>query len=171
MVPIIETERLRLRGWEEKDFPAYAELRADAEAQAYVGPVMTRSQAWDRFCIDLGCWALRGYGIFAIAEKSSDEALGYTGIWHPLYLDEPELSWSLFPGRTGKGYATEAAGAARRWAYQSLGFKPLMSLIFPENHPSKAVAERLGAAFEKETMLDGATRHLYRHPKPQEDYS
>jgi len=165
MIPTIETDRLRLRGWEECDFPAYAMLRSDPDAQAYVGPVMTRSQAWDRFCLDLGVWALRGYGVFAIADKASDEALGYTGIYHPLYFDEPELSWSLFPGQTGRGYATEAATAARRWAYEALDLPPLMSLIFPDNLPSKAVAERLGAVFEKETVLDGEPRHLYRHPK------
>lgn len=164
-IPVIETERLRLRGWEERDFPAYAMLRADADSQAYVGPVMTRSQAWDRFCLDLGVWALRGYGIFAIADKASDEAIGYSGIWYPLYFDEPELSWSLFPGRRGRGYATEAAGAARSWAYRALNLPPLMSLIVPENLASKAVAQRLRAVFEKETMLDGESRHLYRHPK------
>ncbi|MGH1478492.1 MAG: GNAT family N-acetyltransferase [Geminicoccales bacterium] len=165
MIPTIETERLRLRGWEEKDFPAYAMLRADPVSQAYVGPVMTRSEAWNRFCFDLGFWALRGYGIFAIADKASDEALGYTGIWFPMFLDEPELSWSLFHSGRGRGYATEAAGAARSWAYETLSLPPLMSLIEPDNVASKAVASRLGAVFEKETMLDGATRHLYRHPK------
>ncbi len=164
-IPVIETDRLRLRAWEERDFPAYAALRADPDAQAYVGPLMTRSQAWNRFCVDLGGWMLRGYGVFAIADKGSDEALGYSGIWHPLYFDEPELCWSLFPGQTGKGYATEAAMAARRWAYDTLDLPPLMSLIFPDNLSSKAVAKRLDAVFEKETTLDGAPRHLYRHPK------
>lgn len=165
MIPTIETERLRLRGWQERDFPAYAAYRADATSQRYLGDVMTRDQAWDRFCVDIGVWILRGYGIFAIADRASDEAIGYTGIWHPLFIDEPELSWSLFPGQTGHGYASEAALAARDWLYRSLDIPPLMSLIAPENHASKAVAERLGAAFEREFMLEGENRHLYRHPK------
>lgn len=164
-IPVIETDRLRLRGWEERDFPAYALLRADAGAQSYVGPVMTRPQAWSRFCLDLGFWALRGYGTFAIADKASDEALGYTGIWYPLDFDEPELCWSLFLGQAGNGYATEAAMAARDWAYGTLDLPPLMSLIYPDNLPSKAVAGRLGAVFEKDAMLDGEPRHRYRHPK------
>ena len=165
VIPVIETDRLRLRGWQERDFHAYAELRADPDSQAYVGPVMTRTEAWTRFCFDLGFWVLRGHGIFAIAEKASDEALGYTGIWHPPFLDEPELSWSLFPGWRGHGYATEAAHAARSWAYETLGLSPMMSLIAPNNLASKAVAERLGAVFEREHLLDGEPRHLYRHPK------
>jgi RimJ/RimL family protein N-acetyltransferase len=171
MIPVIETERLRLRGWEERDFSAYAAFRADPDSQAYVGSVMTRSEAWTRFCFDLGVWVLRGYGIFAIAEKTSDQALGYTGIWYPLNFDEPELSWSLFPGRRGQGYATEAAMASRRWAYETLDVPPLMSLIDPDNLASKSVAERLGAVFEKEYDMDGWLRHLYRHPKPSNDIS
>ena len=166
MIPVVETERLRLRGWQERDFPAYAAFRADPDSQAYVGSVMTRSEAWARFCFDLGVWSLRGYGIFAIAEKTSDEALGYTGIWYPPHFDEPELSWSLFPGQRGHGYATEAAGAARNWAYKTLDLPPLMSLIDPNNLASKAVAKRLGAVFESEYDMDGWHRHLYRHPKP-----
>ena len=165
-IPVIETDRLRLRAWEERDFPAYAAFRADPDLQAYLGDVLSRDEAWERFCSDLGVWALRGYGIFAIADKASDAALGYTGIWSPLFLDEPELSWSLFSGQTGKGYATEAAIAARRWIYETHDLPPLMSLIYPDNLASKAVATRLGAVFEGETMLDGAPRHLYRHPKP-----
>jgi len=164
-IPVIETERLRLRGWEERDFPAYAAFRADPDHQAFFGGTMTNLEAWDRFCAHLGVWVLRGYGFFAVADKASDEALGLTGLWFPPEIDEPELSWSLFPGQTGYGYATEAAIEARRWAYETLGLPPLMSLIFPDNLPSKAVAERLGAVFEKETMLDGEPRHLYRHPK------
>ncbi len=164
MIPVIETERLRLRGWEERDFPAYAAFRADSAHQAYLGNTMNEAEAWDYFCIDLGVWALRDYGIFAIARQADDRAIGYTGLWFPPDIEEPELAWSLFPGQTGQGYATEAAKAARSWAYETLSLPPLMSLIHPDNLASKAVAKRLGAAFEREMLLDGELRHLYRHP-------
>jgi len=55
--------------------------------------------------------------------------------------------------------------AARDWVYQTHDLPPLMSLIYPANLPSKAVAKRLGAAFEKETTLYGLPCHLHRHPK------
>lgn len=164
-IPVIETERLRLRGWEERDFSAYAGFRADPEFQAFFGGTMTSAEAWERFCSHLGVWVLRGYGFFAIADRTSDDAIGLTGLWFPLEIDEPELSWSLFPGRTGHGYATEAATAARAWAYETFDMQPLMSFVHPDNIASKAVAARLGAVFEKETMLYGVPRHLYRHPK------
>jgi RimJ/RimL family protein N-acetyltransferase len=164
MVPVIETERLRLRAWEERDFPAYAAFRADPARQAFLGLPMTLDQAWERFSSDLGVWVLRGYGIFAMAERAHDEAIGYTGLWFPPDIAEPELSWSLFSGQTGRGYATEAAAAARSWVYDTLGLPPLMSLVHPHNRASIAVANRLGAVLEKEIRLQGAPRHLYRHP-------
>ena len=36
MTPTIETERLRLRGWETRDFEAFAALRTDAALQRFV---------------------------------------------------------------------------------------------------------------------------------------
>lgn len=164
-IPTIETERLRLRAWEARDFPAYAAFKGDHEQQRFAGGAMSPGQAWQEFCTDLGVWQLRGYGILAIAHADSDEAIGYTGLWQPLDLEEPELCWSLFSGNTGKGYATEAALAARNWAYQAIDLSPLMSFIHPDNHASHAVARRLDAEVERETFLRGMPRHLYRHPK------
>lgn len=157
---------MRLRAWEAKDFPAYAAFRADDVQQRFTGGAMSPGQAWQEFCTDLGVWQLRGYGIFAIALANSDEAIGFTGFWQPLDLEEPELCWSLFPGNRGKGYATEAARAARSWAYQATNLSPLMSFVHPDNHASHAVARRLEAIKEQETFLRGMPRHLYRHPKP-----
>lgn len=165
MIPVIETERLRLRGWKERDFPAYASFRLDPHSQVFAGGAVSSALAWDDFCADLGVWVLRGYGIFAIARGDDDIAIGYTGLWFPPELDEPELCWSLFPSKTGHGYATEAAMAARAWAYETLSLEPLMSFVHPENLASRAVAERLGAVLEGETLLRGAPRFIYRHPK------
>ena len=166
MIPTVETERLRLRGWRLEDFEPYADLRTNAQLQRYVGGPQTRSQVWETFCAEPGAWALRGFGVFLVAEKGTDEATGYAGLWFPPDLAEPELCWSLFPGNMGKGYATEAATAAREWAYQTLELGPLMSFIHPENQPSRAVAERIGATLEAETTLRGMPRLLYRHPGP-----
>lgn len=166
MIPTIETEHLRLRGWRLEDFEPYAALRTDAQLQRYVGGPQTRSHAWETFCAAPGEWVLRGFGIFLVAEKETDEAVGYAGLWFPPDLAEPELCWSLFPGNMGKGYATEAATAARAWAYETLRGGSLMSFIHPENQPSRAVAERLGATLAAETTLRGMPRLLYRHPAP-----
>ncbi len=162
-IPTLETERLRLRHWDVKDFDAYATLRTNAELQRYVGGPVSKEKAWEDFCATSGQWALRGFGIFLVAEKASDAAAGFAGLWHPPDIAEPELCWSLFPGHTGKGYATEAAAEARRWANKEQGLPPLMSFVHPENLASQKVAERLGASLVEQTTLRGQPRLFYRH--------
>lgn len=166
-VPIIETERLRLRGWRREDFDPFAALRGSAEDQAYTGGAVPRQQAWTEFCAKAGEWTVQGLGVFIVAERETDRAVGYAGLWFPPYIEEPELCWSLFPGNTGKGYATEAALAARDWAYEALGLGPLMSFVHPDNLASRAVAERLGAVAEGWGELKGESRLIYRHSGPE----
>ncbi|MBC8241412.1 MAG: GNAT family N-acetyltransferase [Alphaproteobacteria bacterium] len=164
LIPTIETERLRLREWSPVDFKPYAALRTSAELMAYVidGP-KTQEEAWEEFCEIPVHWTIHGFGIFLVAARESDHAIGFAGLSLSSDLTEPELCWSLYPGHTGKGYATEAALAARNWATQSLGVPPLMSLVHPDNTASHGVAERLGATMETKITYRGSPRYRYRH--------
>ncbi len=163
-VPILETDRIRLRGWLEKDFAPYLALVSDPDRMRHVGAgVMTETEARDEFQAMQVQWRERGYGVFVIAELVSDRPLGFTGLWESPMLDEPELSWSLFPGCEGFGYASEGAALARDWAWRKKGIGPLMSLVHPDNRPSRGVAERLGAVIERESTWLGNPRLVYRH--------
>ena len=65
----------------------------------------------------------------------------------------------------GKGYALEAALAARKYAYANLKLKTLVSYIDPANEPSIRLAERMGAKYEETIDLIGNGPHcVYRHP-------
>jgi RimJ/RimL family protein N-acetyltransferase len=167
MIPTIETERLRLREWRITDFDGYLALKTNIELQRYVlGGAKSKEQVWDDFCSISGQWVLRGVGIFLIADRKTDEPIGCTGLWYPLDIEVPELCWSLFPGNMGKGYATEAAIAARQWVYENSQYHQLVSYIHPDNIASCAVAERLGAKLESRTKLYGEERLLFLHPDP-----
>ncbi len=169
MSVVLETERLRLRPWRLEDFDAYAAFVSDGcmlQFSVSDGP-LNRQQAWTAFCSKAGEWCLRSYGTFVIEEKDGKGPAGYAGLWHPADLDEPELCWSLFQGFHGKGYATEAAMAARNWASCKLGLPPLMSFVHPKNVASRKVAERLGAVWERNTELRGAPRQIFRHIAPE----
>jgi RimJ/RimL family protein N-acetyltransferase len=96
MIPTLETQRLRLRGWRLKDFDAYLTLVTDAELQKHVaGGVRSEIEAWDDLCAMTGQWSLRGVGVFLVADRETDKALGFAGLWYPLDVNEPELCWSL----------------------------------------------------------------------------
>ncbi|MBQ0749084.1 MAG: GNAT family N-acetyltransferase, partial [Roseovarius sp.] len=66
-----------------------------------------------------------------------------------------------------RGIAYEAAARARQYAYEDLGFTTLTSNIVPGNTRSVALAERLGACFEREyDNIHMGRDLLYRHPGP-----
>lgn len=165
-VPVLETERFKLRPPRASDFDAYAAFRQSPRAAGIGGP-FTRAEAYGQFGELFGHWILRGYGRWIVADGQSDAPLGVVGLWYPEGWPEPEIAWSLFDGSEGKGIALEAARAARDHAYNSLGWTTAISLIITGNHRSTALAERLDAVFEApfhHPVL--GTMELWRHPPP-----
>ncbi len=56
-------------------------------------------------------------GLWRLLADAGGTPVGRVGFWHPIWLDEPELSWVIYEGHTRRGFAVEAAGAALRWWY------------------------------------------------------
>ncbi len=169
LAPVIETARLTLRPHRAEDFDAYATLFASDRAR-FMGR-LDRREAWYSFCSDVAQWALLGFGAWAIDERESGACAGQVGLQKPDHFPEIELGWHLYPDFDGKGYATEAARAARDWAYGSGGLGGLVSYIDPQNAPSLALAKRLGCAHDPDAPLpDGESpdeTQVWRHPAPE----
>ncbi len=167
-IPTLETERLRLGAFSLEDFEPEAEFFATDRA-AFVGGRMSREQVWRWMASVIGHWAFRGYGFFSVQEKASGRHVGHVGPWFPEGWPEPEIGWTMMNGFEGKGYAFEAAEAARRWAYEARGWKTAISLIVPGNTRSIALAEKLGAWHERDFEHARFGRcHIYRHPGPED---
>ncbi len=166
-VPVLESERLILRGWTLDDTGPMAEFYADEPLSRFGGGPGDAGDAWRRCAREAGHWALRGYGIWVLEEKTSGDMIGWTGLWHPGDWPELEIGWALFRRFHGKGYATEGARRARDHAYGEMGRTTLVSYIAPENAPSQRVAERLGATHETTIELKGETAQVWRHPGPE----
>ena len=166
-IPVIETERLTLRAPTEADFPALAEFYASDRSRLVGGP-QTPELTWRALASELGHWALKGYGRWAVETRDDRQFVGIIGLWNPQGWPEEELGWDLMNGAEGKGYATEAATAARAFAYDRLGWTTLMSLINLANRKSIALAERMGAVYERAFTHE---RHgemgVWRHPGPE----
>ena len=167
-IPRLETERLILRGPEASDFEAYCAFLTDPVRADGFRVEKDRPKAWRWFALNIGHWALHGYGYFTIEDKESGAPCGLTGIWNPEGWPEPEIGWVVFEGFEGRGIAREAATRARQWAYEDLGMTTLTSNIVPGNDRSIALAERLGARFERSyTNVEMGEDMLYRHPGPE----
>lgn len=162
-IPTVETDRLSLRPFREADVAALFELLHDPDVFRYIGDrrVPTLQETWRAVAGWLGHWAMRGYGQWAIEERSSGRFIGRAGIINPAEWPGPEVGYVLGREWWGHGYATEAAGAAMGWGFRELGFDDLISLIDPENHRSIAVATRLGESLRGETTLLGTGVLVY----------
>ena len=163
----IETENLILRMLKADDFDVQAGFLASERSKGVGGP-MDRAMAWRNFATDFGHWALRGYGMVTIVEKSSGRQVGVVGFWNPEGWREVELGWTVYDGFESRSYAFEAAKTMRKYAYETLKWQTLTSVIASDNDRSIKLAERLGARFEQNwTSPSGKAALIYRHPAPE----
>ena len=166
--PVLHTARLTLRVPALRDWEAFAGFLTSDRAALVGGPV-TRERAWRAFGHLVGHWVLRGYGMFAVAPKGAAAAIGMAGPWFPESWPEQEIGWSMWSAAAeGKGYAFEAAEAARTYAFAALGWPTAVSYIDPANTRSIALARRLGAVQDPAAAYPGdAPCLVFRHPRPE----
>jgi RimJ/RimL family protein N-acetyltransferase len=165
-VPYLETQRLTLRGFQERDLDQYAAICADPEVMRYIGEgrPLSRAESWRQIALIIGHWSLRGYGMWAVEERASKQLIGRVGFWRPEGWPGFELGWALAREHWGKGYATEAANAALLYAARVLGEERVASYVHPDNARSIRTAERIGESLEGETMLLGHRVLVYSRP-------
>lgn len=168
--PELETERLRFRMWRESDFPVYEKWCSDIEIMRYLGgKTLDTLQAWRHLAYQVGHWVFRGYGYYGVEEKSSGTLIGRVGFTNQAGWPGFELGWTIIPEYQGRGYATEAARMLLPYAFDVLEQPHVMSLIHPDNAPSRRVAEKLGESIEGQTevltmpvLIYGISREAYR---------
>ena len=150
------TARLRLRRWHAGDIEPMAAINRDPEVTRY----LSGARDPDAFAeLVRGHWDAHGYGWWAVEPRDRRSLIGFAGVSHPVFLEpvahRPELGWRLARSAWGRGYATEAAAAARDDALGRLGLPELISVIHPENARSQGVARKLGMAVETRVRHPG----------------
>ena len=135
------------------------------------GKPSTREESWARILRYAGLWPLKGYGYWAVVEKSSGEFIGDVGIadfmreMTPPVYQAPEAGWALTPKTHGKGYATEAMSAVLAWADAHLDVPATMCMLDAENAASMRVAEKCGYQEFARATYKGAPSLIYRRAK------
>lgn len=161
---IIETERLQLRLWKEKDFEQFAQYYADGENAKYVGGQKNVDDAWRHFALQFGHWQLKGFGYWAVDEKCTGDFVGCVGLWQSAGWPELELGYWLLKQYQGKGYAQEAAIKCKEYARDVLRAESLVSYIDPDNVTSINLVKKLGAEYEETIdLLKHGAHCVYRH--------
>lgn len=182
-MPVLETERLILRPFEERDRRAFAALSADPEVMRYFPATRTIEEGnthLDRI--------LRGEladQIFMQAAelKATGEFIGFIGLnrfadplreairGHP----EIEVGWRLHTRFWGQGLAPEGARAWLAFGFETMELHEIVAITFKGNLPSRRVMEKLGMTYDPQGDFNHPTiapghpirpHVLYRLPRP-----
>lgn len=160
--PKLRTARLTLRLPDARDLDAYTDFFADAQASHFYGGPLRRDQAFAMLCRDIGHWAMRGFGKFAVTLDGA--TVGGCGIVHPDGWPGHELTWWVLPEARGQGIAREASLAVLAWA-RDLGRAEIETHFRDENIAARRLTESLGGRLlRRETFPDGIARDIYGIP-------
>src|SRR5215470_13256505 len=143
----IETERLRLRVWQEADRHHFATLNADPVVMGDLGGPLSRDDSDAKLDRYLEAWGNNGYGRWLV-ETISGTFVGYCGVMpvranHPIGSHD-EIGWRLIRDAWGHGYATETARAALIDVFRRVNLMEVLAYTDAQNIRSQAVMRRLG---------------------------
>ena len=143
-IPTVITRRLLLRCWQASDVAPYTAIAADPEMSRYTGSPRTETAVWDMEAALTGHWHLRGFGMWALEDRTTGEFVGRAGLYQEPGWPGIEAAWTIRRDRWNQGLAAEAGQAVLAFAFTHVGASQLVSLIHPENAASIRVARKLG---------------------------
>lgn len=164
---ILETKRLYLREINQGDFNslckilqdedtmyAYEGAFSDDEVQEWLDKQISRYQKWN-------------FGLWAVILKETGEMIGQCGLTMQPWKGTEVLEIGYLFNRSfwHRGYATEAAEACKKYAFETLDADEVCSIIRDTNIASQNVAVRNGM-----TKADAWTKHYRGIDMPHDRY-
>ena len=147
----IETKRLILKRFSEKDIDAFAAIVSQDEIgkQLPKGSGYTRNEAEKWLNKIIEAWKENGFGTWAVIDKERNKLLGNCGLNQIESLDEIEVLYLLSKEEWGKGYATEAAYATLIYGFERLKLNKIIGLTKIDNQQSANVLIKNGLTYKK----------------------
>ncbi len=141
----LETGRLSLRPCGAEDEEQAHALWADERVRHFLfdGRAIPPAEARSFIEGSLENFRRHSYGLWLVFERGSGQFVGFAGL---LRSDDatPSLLYAIRPDFWGRGYATEAAGAVLRYAFEGLGVACVKADVDEPNAASVRVLEKLG---------------------------
>lgn len=159
MSVFIETERLFLRTWLEKDIEPFYQINQDPKVIEYLLGPLTRQEIQSYINSKNAQAESREYTIWAAELKASHDLIGFIGLnytdWGANFTPMVEIGWRLGSQYWGRGLATEGASAVLKYGFKTIGLNEIVSFTVPENIRSLRVMEKIGLNYAFE----------FNHPK------
>jgi [ribosomal protein S5]-alanine N-acetyltransferase len=165
----LESPRLLLREMIPADVPALHAVLGDPETMRWYPHPFSAAEveAWIARQIDR---YPTGTGLLGLVLRETGALLGDCGpVWQTVddgRAPELEIGYHVHRAWQGRGLATEAARAVRDYAFATLGVDHVISLIRPENLPSRRVAEKNGLTLERTVLWREFEHCVYRLNRP-----
>jgi RimJ/RimL family protein N-acetyltransferase len=157
----VSAPRVTVRPVVEADRSRFVAFFGDEDFMVFADGVLPPREAGARFDRMIARCAEIPFAKQAIVELASGAVVGYTGVdW--IDLDggrRLEWGYRLVPAVRGQGYATEASRALLTSA--AAGYTgELITVIHPDNKPSRNVSRKLGFRFWKTAEVYGRLRTI-----------
>ena len=164
-IPVIETDRLILRGMRVSD-------AEDMFAYAH-DPEVTKYLTWDAHAsVDVSREYLTYVGQryrtgdcydWAVVSRADGRMIGTCGFTRMLFSDDAaEIGYVLNPAYQGQGLMTEAVSAVLRFGFDNLPLHRIEARFMQENLRSRRLMERVGMQFEGYAREAVLVKGLYR---------
>lgn len=158
-----ETERLIARDYLASDYLPFSQMNADEEVMKYFPARLTTNESNALLNRNQDELTSRGYGLFAIEEKSTGEFIGFAGFHEATFEADftpcIEIGWRLKRSVWNQGYATEAALGALAFAKENTSINEIYSFTATLNKPSEQVMQKIHftkvATFEHPALVNG----------------
>ena len=151
---ILETGQLILREFVAEDVDALSQVLSDPVTMRFYPAPLRRDQVAEWIDRNQDRYRTDGHGLWAMLLKSTGELIGDCGPTRQMVdgAEEIEIGYHVRRDLWGKGFAPEAAAAARDWGFRNLKASQLISLVRVGNIPSRRVAEKIGMELWRTTI-------------------
>jgi len=158
MADSVRTPRLLLRPWRDEDVALFAELSGDPAVMEFLRPLSDPGACADWAARVRAHWQQHGFGQWVVEIPGEASFIGVVGLgtvsYEAHFTPAVEIAWRLGRAHWGRGYASEAAGAALDYGFGELGLAQIVAVTVPANLRSRRVMERLGMARSPEDDFD-----------------
>jgi ribosomal-protein-alanine N-acetyltransferase len=163
-IPILETSQLLLRPFTPEDAGPLNLILHEEGILRYFPDSTPPSprETQNSIARRLEHWAKYGYGRWAVVTPEDGLLVGWNGLDYLSDFDEAEVTYLLSTRVWGRGYASEAARAAVRFAFGSVGLDHIMSMASPDNIASNRVLQKCGLRFAEHITVEGKPMLRYR---------
>jgi len=175
-IPVLETERLRLRPFTLDDEAAVFALASDPEIARFVRFEAHTTPADTRAFLELAFERYQRGDPFAwaIVRRADDRLIGSCGFVNQApERHAAEIGYWLSKAYWGKGYAVEAARALVRFGFEQMGLERVEAKCFVQNRAGQRVIEKLGMKYEgtdRGEMIKGEYPELRLYAVARQDW-